>query len=121
MNIVLAVLKAFAVGGLICVFGQLLIDYTRLTPGKILVGFVVLGVILGAFGIYEPLLNWAECGASVPLTGFGAALAKGTREAIDEKGLLGVINGPLSSAATGVTIALLCGGIAAIFSRPKDK
>ena len=121
MDIVISVLKAFLVGGLICVFGQLLIDYTRLTPGKILVGFVVLGVILGALGLYEPLMEWAGCGASVPLTGFGANLVKGTKEAVDEKGILGVISGPFTSAAVGIMAAVFFGIIASIVAKPKDK
>lgn len=121
MAIFLALLKAFIVGGLICVVGQLLIDLTKLTPGKILVGFVVAGVILGAFGVYEPLMKWAGCGASIPLTGFGANLVKGTNEAIAEKGLLGVIDGPLGSASVGIMAAVLCGVVVSIFAKPKEK
>lgn len=121
MDIVIALLKAFLVGGLICVVGQLLIDFTRLTPGKILVGFVVLGVILGALGIYQPLMDWAGCGASIPLTGFGANLVKGTNEAIAQRGLLGVIDGPLSAASAGVMSAIFCGVVVSLFAKPKDK
>ena len=121
MDIVFSLLKAFLVGGLICVVGQLLIDYTKLTPGKILVGFVVLGVILGALGVYQPLMEWAGCGASVPLTGFGASLVKGTKEAVDEKGLLGVISGPFTSAAVGIMAAVFFGIIASLVAKPKDK
>ena len=121
MDIVFSILKAFLVGGLICVVGQLLIDYTKLTPGKILVGFVVLGVILGALGIYQPLMEWAGCGASVPLTGFGANLVKGTKEAVDEKGLLGALSGPFSSAAVGIMAAVFFGVVASLVAKPKDK
>lgn len=114
-------LKAFIIGGLICVVGQLLIDLTKLTPARILVSFVVLGVILGAIGVYEPFFKWAGAGASVPLTGFGNVLAQGTKEMIKEKGLLGVITGPLSAGSAGITAALLCGLVASIVSKPKAK
>ena len=87
-------LKAFIVGGLICVVGQILIDTTKLTPARILVAFVVLGVVLGALGIYQPLVEWAGAGATVPLTGFGNTLVQGTKQAISEKGWLGIITGP---------------------------
>lgn len=121
MEIVISLLKAFLVGGLICVFGQLLIDFTKLTPGKILVSFVVLGVILGAFGIYKPLIDWSGCGASLPLTGFGANLVEGTKKAIAEEGLLGVIDGPLKSASVGIMAAVFSGLIVSLIARPKDK
>lgn len=121
MTLFLTFLKAFLVGGLICVVGQLLIDYTKLTPGKILVAFVVIGVILGALGVYEPLAKWAGCGATIPLTGFGANLVKGTKEAVDEKGLLGVLSGPFSSAAVGIMAAVFFGVVVSLFTRPKDK
>ena len=121
MEIVLNLLKAFVVGGIICVVGQLLIDYTRLTPAKILVSFVVLGVILGAVGIYKPLADFAQCGATVPLTGFGYALAEGTKKAVGEQGLLGALTGPLSSSAAGITAAVLCGLLASVLTKPKEK
>lgn len=121
MAIFLALLKAFAVGGLICVVGQLLIDFTKITPARVLVSFVVLGVILGAVGVYQPLMKFAGCGASIPLTGFGAALVEGTNKAIAEKGLLGVISGPLSSAAVGIMAAIVSGVIVSVFARPKEK
>ena len=121
MEFFLAILKAFAVGGAICVVGQLLIDLTKLTPGTILVSFVVAGVILGAVGIYQPLIEWAQCGASVPLTGFGATLVKGTKEAVDEKGLLGVIDGPLCSSSVGIMTAVFFGTVVSLFAKPKDK
>lgn len=114
-------LKAFVVGGLICVVGQLLIDYTKLSPGKILVFFVVAGVVLGAIGVYEPLLKWAGCGASVPLTGFGSLLAKGTKEAVQKDGLLGVLTGPLSAGSAGIMAAVLSGLIISLFTKPKSK
>ncbi|OQA49601.1 MAG: SpoVA protein [Firmicutes bacterium ADurb.Bin300] len=114
-------LKAFIIGGLICIIGQTLIDYTKLTPGKILVLFVIAGVVLSAVGVYEPLLKWAGCGASVPLTGFGALLAKGTREAIQKDGLLGVLTGPLSSGAAGIMAAVLSGLVVSFFTKSKTK
>lgn len=121
MEIFLSLLKAFTVGGAICAIGQILIDTTKLTSGRILVLFVTLGVLLGAFGIYEPLVEWAGAGASVPLTGFGNAMAKGAREAIAEKGLLGVITGPLSSASAGISAAIICGLIASVIAKPREK
>lgn len=114
-------LKTFLVGGLICVIGQLLIDYTKLTPGKILVGFVVVGVILGAIGIYQPLIKWAGAGATVPLSGFGCALAEGTKKAVKEDRLLGVITGPLCSGAAGIMAAVVCGLIVSLVTKPKEK
>ena len=121
MEIVLSLIKAFIVGGLICVVGQLLIDYTRLTPAKILVGFVILGVILGALGIYKPLVDFAGCGATVPLVGFGYALSEGTKQAVSEDGLLGALTGPLSASSAGIMAAVLCGLVASFFARPKEK
>ena len=114
-------LIAFLVGGLICAVGQVLIDYTKLTPERILTGYVVAGVILSAVGIYPKLLDWAGGGASVPLTGFGNLLAQGVRDAIQEKGFLGVFTGGLTSAAGGLTAALVFGLLAAICFHPKDK
>lgn len=114
-------LKAFVIGGLICVIGQLLIDYTKLTPARILVTFVVLGVVLGGLGLYEPLVEFAGAGATVPLTGFGNSLAKGVKEAIQKDGFLGVITGGLSACAAGVTVAMMSGLIVAAIGRAKDK
>lgn len=114
-------LKAFVVGGLICVVGQLLIDLTKLTPARILVFFVCLGVLLGGLGIYEHLIDFAGAGATVPLTGFGAALAKGVKEAIQKDGFLGIITGGFQACAAGVTVAVLSGLAVALISRPKDK
>lgn len=121
MELFLELCKAFLVGGLICVVGQLLIDLTKLTPGKILVLFVVCGVALGAVGLYEPLAKWAGAGATLPLTGFGYNLAKGTKQAVAEKGLLGVLDGPLSSASVGIMAAVMSGLIVSLFARPKEK
>lgn len=114
-------LKAFVIGGIICVIGQLLIDLTKLTPAKILVLFVVLGVVLGAMGIYQPLVDFAGAGATVPLTGFGNALAMGTEKAIREQGALGILTGPLSAASVGITVAMMCGLFVALVTKPKSK
>lgn len=121
MEIFLDLVKAFTVGGLICVAGQLLIDFTKMTSGKVLVLFVVLGVVLGAVGVYEPLAEFAGAGATTPITGFGYILAKGTRDAVAEEGLLGAIKGPLCSASVGIMAAVLCGLVASLFAKPKDK
>ena len=112
-------LKAFLVGGAICLIGQLLVDYTKLTPARILVTFVVLGVVLGGLGLYQPLVDWA--GATVPLTGFGNTLVQGTKAAIREDGLLGVLTGPLSAGSAGITAAILCGLIVSFLAKPKSK
>ena len=114
-------LKAFIVGGLICVIGQILIDNTKLTPARILVGFVVTGVILGAVGVYKPLIEFAGTGATVPLTGFGATLAEGTKKAVDSDGLIGALKGPLTASAAGITTALLSGVIVSFIAKPKSK
>lgn len=118
---ILDCLKAFLVGGLICLIGQLLIDRTSLTPARILTAFVVSGVLLEALGIYGPLLRWAGAGASVPLTGFGATLAKGVREAVAQQGVLGAFTGGITAAAGGIAAAVFFGWLAAIASRPQDK
>ena len=114
-------LKAFLLGGALCVIGQILIDKTKLTPARILVLYVVSGVVLGAVGLYQPLVDWGGAGASIPLTGFGNTLAKGVRNAVDEKGLLGVFTGGLQSAAGGITAAVLFGLLASLLFKPKDK
>ncbi|MDO4974614.1 MAG: stage V sporulation protein AE [Eubacteriales bacterium] len=114
-------LKAFAVGGLFCLLGQLLIDYTRLTPARILTAFVVLGLVLGALGLYQPLADWAGAGATVPLTGFGNLLAKGVREAVRKDGLLGAFTGGLSAASGGTAAAIVFGLLAALLFKPRDK
>lgn len=114
-------LKAFVVGGIFCAIGQVLIDYTKLTPARILVGYVVAGVILGGLGIYQPILDFAGAGASVPLTGFGALLSKGVREAVDKDGWLGIFTGGLTSSAGGITAAMVFGLIIALIFKPKEK
>ena len=120
-DIIRPLLKAFLVGGLICTVGQLLIDFTKMTPAKILVSFVVIGVILGGLGIYEPLVKWAGSGATLPLTGFGYALATGTKEAVMKDGLMGALSGPLASSSVGIMAAVISGLIASVFARSKDK
>lgn len=114
-------LKAFIIGGILCAIGQIFIDKTKLTPARILVGFVVGGVILSALGFYEPLVEFAGAGATVPLSGFGHSLAKGVRSAVAEKGFLGIFTGGLSATAGGITAALVFGFIIALFFKPKDK
>lgn len=114
-------LKAFVIGGLFCLIGQILIDKTTLTPARILVGYVVAGVILGAVGLDQPLIDFAGAGASVPLTGFGATLAKGVKEAVNEKGPLGILTGGLKATAGGITAAIFFGLLAGILFKPKDK
>ncbi|MDO4154674.1 MAG: stage V sporulation protein AE [Clostridia bacterium] len=114
-------LKAFLVGGAICAVGQLLMDCTKLTPARILVLFVVAGVVLGAVGVYQPLADFAGCGATVPLTGFGNLLAQGTKDAIREDGLLGVLTGPLSAGSAGISAAMLSGLVVSLIARPKSK
>ncbi len=114
-------LNAFWVGGLICAAGQILIDKTKLTPARILVGYVVAGVFLTAVGIYEPLINFAGAGASVPLSGFGYTMAKGIRKAVDKDGILGIFTGGLSAASAGIAAAVFFSLIAAFFAKPGDK
>ena len=114
-------IKAFFVGGTLCLIGQILIDKTKLTPARILVTYVVLGVILGAVGIYKPLAEFAGAGASVPLTGFGNLLAKGVREAIDQDGFLGIFTGGLKAAAGGITAAVFFGLMTSFLFKAKDK
>ncbi len=114
-------LRAFLVGGAICLIGQLLIDYTKLTPARILVSFVVTGVILGGLGWYQPLIDYAGAGASVPLTGFGSLLAKGVKEAVREHGFLGVFMGGLTATAAGITVAVLAGLAISLVFKPGDK
>lgn len=114
-------LKAFLIGGLICVVGQLLLDLTKLTPARILVGFVVVGVILGGIGVYKYVEEFAGAGATVPLLGFGALLADGTKTAIEKDGLLGVLTGPLTAGAAGIMAAVICGIVASFLGKPKAK
>ncbi len=114
-------IKAFAVGGALCVIGQILIDKTKLTPARILVSYVVLGVFLSGIGIYEPFVEFAGAGASVPLLGFGHTLAKGVREAIRQTGFLGIFTGGLKAAAGGITAAIFAGLLASLLFKDKDK
>jgi len=114
-------LQAFLVGGILCLIGQILVDKTSLTPARILVCYVVCGVILGGLGIYEPIVKFGGAGATVPLTGFGYNLAKGVREAVAQDGFLGIFLGGLKASAGGVTAAIVAAFLAALIFRPKDK
>lgn len=113
--------RAFLCGGLLCAVGQIFIDRTRLSPARILTGYVVAGVILSALGIYERIADWGGAGATTPLTGFGHALAKGVRKAVEENGWIGVLTGGLTAAAAGITAATACGVLAAALFRPGTK
>ncbi len=117
MNYVLS----FVVGGLICVIGQLLIDFTKLTPARILVGYVVAGVILGAIGVFPYIAAFGSSGATVPLLGFGNAIAQGVRKAVDETGFLGIFTGGLTAASGGVTVTIICAFIGGIIAKSKDQ
>lgn len=121
MEYLLDYAKAFAVGGALCVAGQLLIDYTKLTPARILTLYVVSGVVLGGLGIYQPFADWAGAGATVPLLGFGNCLAKGVRQAVQEKGLLGVFTGGFTAAAGGICAAVFFALVISLLFKPKDK
>ena len=121
MQIIIELLKAFFVGGVICAVGQLFIDYTKLTPARILTAYVIAGVILSAVGIYQPLVEFAGAGATVPLTGFGHLLAQGVRDAIAEKGALGILSGGMGAAAGGITAALLAGLLASLCFKKRMK
>lgn len=114
-------IKAFLFGGALCLIGQILIDKTKLTPARILVSYVVMGVLLGAIGVYETWIEFAGAGASVPLTGFGNTLAKGVREAVDQNGFIGIFTGGLKASAGGITAAVLAGLLVSIVFRAKDK
>ncbi len=114
-------LKAFITGGILCAIGQILIDKTKLTPARILVSYVVAGVILGGLGIYQHLVDWGGAGATTPLTGFGFNLAKGVKEAVQEEGLLGVLIGGVKASAAGITAAIFFGYLASLLCKPKDK
>lgn len=114
-------LKAFVVGGILCVIGQILIDKTKLTPARILVSYVVFGVLLGAVGLYQPLVDFAGAGATVPLTGFGYNLSKGVKEAVIQDGFIGIFTGGLKSTAGGIAAAITAGLIVSLIFRPKDK
>ena len=121
MELFLDYLKAFAVGGALCAVGQVLIDYTKLTPARILVAYVVAGVVLGGLGLYQPLVDWAGAGASVPLTGFGNLIAKGTAQAVAERGVLGIFAGGFTAAAAGIGAAVIFSLLAALVFRSKAK
>ncbi|MDR2502657.1 MAG: stage V sporulation protein AE [Oscillospiraceae bacterium] len=121
MEIFLQYLKAFVVGGLLCAAGQIIIDKTKLTPARILTAYVVIGVLLGAVGVYKPLVKWAGAGAAVPLTGFGYALSEGVRRAVSEKGILGAFTGGLSGTAGGIAAAVVFAMIFALVTKPHDK
>ena len=114
-------IKAFLIGGFLCLIGQILIDKTRLTPARILVSYVVAGVLLGAIGIYQPIADFAGAGATVPLTGFGNILAKGVKESVQQDGFVGIFTGGIKSAAGGITAAIVAGLSAAIIFKVKDK
>ena len=114
-------LNAFLCGGVLCAIGQILIDKTKLTPARILTGYVVAGVILSAVGLYQPIADWGGAGATVPLTGFGHALAKGVREAVAQKGWLGVLTGGLTATAGGISAAVVFGVVMAAIFKPGDK
>ena len=121
MDMFMDYLWAFLVGGSLCLIGQVLIDYTKLTPARILVGYVVAGVILTAIGLYEPLVEFAGAGATVPLTGFGYTLAKGVQKGIEQNGLLGALGGGITATAAGISAAIVFGYITALLSRPRSK
>ena len=114
-------IKAFLIGGFLCLIGQILIDKTRLTPARILVSYVVAGVLLGAIGIYQPIADFVGAGATVPLTGFGNILAKGVKESVQQDGFVGIFTGGIKSAAGGITAAIVAGLSAAIIFKVKDK
>lgn len=113
--------KAFLIGGMFCLVGQLIIDKTKLTPARILVGYVVVGVILGAIGVYEPVAEFAGAGATVPLTGFGYTLSKGVKEAVEQDGFLGILSGGLKATAGGITAAVIAGLIMSLLFKARDK
>lgn len=114
-------LKAFLVGGAFCALGQVFIDYTKLTPARILVAYVVSGVVLGGLGLYKYVVEFGGAGATVPLTGFGYLLAKGVRTAVEERGLLGALSGGVTAAAAGITAAIFFGYLVALLCKPKSK
>ena len=114
-------IKAFLVGGMLCLIGQILIDKTKLSPARILVGYVVAGVFLGGLGLYKPLAEFGGAGATVPLTGFGYLLSKGVKEAIQQDGFLGIFSGGLKASACGITAAIIAGLVVSLIFKPKDK
>lgn len=114
-------IKAFLIGGLLCLIGQILIDKTKLTPARILVSYVVIGVFLGAIGVYQPLVDFAGAGATVPLTGFGSTLAKGVKEAVEKDGFIGIFTGGLTASSGGIAAAITAGLLASLVFKAKDK
>ncbi|MCI5924377.1 MAG: stage V sporulation protein AE [Oscillospiraceae bacterium] len=121
MELFLSCVKAFVIGGILCAIGQILIDYTKLTPARILVSYVVAGVILGAVGLYAPIAEWGGAGATVPLTGFGYNLAKGVKEAVDQEGLIGVLKGGFTASSAGIAAAIAAAIVTALVTNPQDK
>lgn len=121
MDIILQLIRAFLVGGTLCMIAQILIDKTKLTPARILVSYVVAGVIFGALGLYKPLVDFAGAGATVPLTGFGYLISNGIREAVDKQGLLGSVTGAFTAAAGGISAALIFGYLAAVLFNGKRR
>ena len=121
MDILLQIIRAFLVGGLLCVAAQVLIDKTKLTPARILVSYVVAGVVLGAVGIYKPIVDFAGAGATVPLTGFGYLISEGIKEAVDKQGLLGALTGAFTAAAGGISAALVFGYLSAVVFKGKRR
>ncbi len=121
MGMIVSYIKAFLVGGMLCLFGQLLIDKTKLTPARILTVYVVTGVVLGGVGLYAPFAKWAGAGATIPLLGFGNTLAQGVKLAVKESGLLGAFTGGFTAAAGGICAAIFFGLIVAVCFRPGDK
>lgn len=121
MELLISLGKAFLVGGAFCAVGQIFIDKTKLTPARVLVGYVVLGVLLSALGLYQPIVDFAGAGATVPLTGFGHLLATGVKEAVAQKGILGALTGGLTASAAGITAAMVFGLLVALLFKPGDK
>ena len=121
MELFLDILKAFLVGGAICAAVQIIIDKTAITPARIMVGLVTLGVILGALGVYKPFIEFAGCGASTPLTGFGNTLAEGVKKAVEERGLIGALTGGLTGSAGGIAAAIFFGYLFALIFRAKPR
>lgn len=119
MDMFMEYLKAFVVGGLFCIIGQLLLDFTKLTPARILVGYVVAGVILSAVGLYKPLIDFAGAGATVPLTGFGHLLANGVKQAIGSDGMIGIMTGGLTASAGGIAASVFFGYVVSLIAKPK--
>ncbi len=121
MDILISCIKAFLVGGTLCLIGQVFIDYTKLTPARILVGYVVSGVVLTGIGLYDPLVKFAGAGATVPLTGFGYSLAMGVKEAVGTYGIAGALSGGLTATSAGIATAIVSGLIMALIFKPDDK